>query len=67
MTTWQGEVKGLMYSSKVSNADIAKAMGVTKEYVAMIFSGQRSPEGAEERIKRAVAEIIAERNEKNDS
>ena len=64
MTTWQGDLKGQMYTYKVSNADIANVLGVTKEYIAMVFSGRRNPEGAEERFRRAVAEIIAERNKK---
>ena len=64
---WQGDVKGMMYSNGITGEMLADKLGLTQGYVAQVFTGKRTPAGAEERFRRAVAEIIAERNEKNDS
>ena len=61
MTTWQGEVKGVMYSEGITNLDICEKTGLSKWYIAKLFSGKKVARDGEERIRKAVREIIEER------
>lgn len=65
MTNWQGEVKGIMYSNGITNIDIADKLGLSREYIAKLFTGKVLTPSAEDRIRSAVSEIIAERSGEN--
>lgn len=60
-TRWQAEVKGLMYQYGIKNIDVADRLGVTPVHVSRLFTGHYVGKDSEERIRRAVAEIIEER------
>lgn len=62
MSSWQAEVKGQMYASGIRNIDVAEKLGVTRRYMAQIFTGKRTPSDAEQRVRQAVTELIAERS-----
>lgn len=66
MATWQGEVKGIMYSEGITNREIAHKLELTESYISKLFTGKVRTVGAEDRIRTAVAEIIAERGEQDD-
>ena len=51
-----------MHVNKITQAQLAEKMGVTREYVTMILNGIKAPKDAESRINAAIDEIIAERN-----
>lgn len=62
MGEWIAEAVGKMHINKITQAQLAEKMGVTREYVVMILNGRKSPEDAERRIMQAIDEIIAERD-----
>ena len=51
-----------MHVNRITQAQLAKKMGVTREYITMILNGIKNPKDAEKRINAAIDEIIAERN-----
>lgn len=61
MSTWIATAVGKMHIHKVHQKALAAHMGVTEEYISMIFNGKRSPKNAEQRIMTAIDELIAER------
>lgn len=63
LAQWIGEIVGQMHSSKVSKAQLAEHMGVSREYVSMILNGHRCPAGAEERLRSAVRELVEKNKE----
>jgi transcriptional regulator with XRE-family HTH domain len=58
---WTGELIGKMHNNRINYDEIAAEMGVTKAYISMILNGSRNPEGAQERMEKAVDAIIARR------
>ena len=62
---WTGELIGKMHNNRISSLDLAKSMGVCKDYVSMVLNGKKTPKGAQERFEAAVDAIIAERREAN--
>lgn len=65
MDKWIATAVGLMHINKITQIQVAKKMGVTNDYVNMILNGKMSPKNAEERIMRAIDEILAERGDTN--
>lgn len=66
MDKWIATAVGLMHINKITQIQVAKKMGVTNDYINMILNGKLAPKNAEERIMRAINEIIAERGEQRD-
>lgn len=64
---WTGQLVGLMHNERITYADLAKELGVTKTYISMILNGSRKPAGIRERMRDAVNNIIQERNSAKDS
>lgn len=62
MDKWIADAVGRMHVHKVTQKDIATALGVTREYVNMILNGTKSPKHAKERINQAIDDIIAEKS-----
>lgn len=58
---WAANVAGKLYYHGIKQKDVAKKMGVTRQYVGMILKGEREPEGGRERIEAAVDELIKEK------
>lgn len=54
-------MKGLMHDYGISNLELAQKLDVTSGYVASIFTEKKNPPDREERFRKAVGEIIAER------
>lgn len=61
MDIWAANVKGKLYYHGIKQKDIAKKMGVTRQYVGMILKGEREPEDGRERIESALDELIKEK------
>ena len=55
---WTAELIGEMHLKRISKRQLAEKMGVTPEYLSMVLNGHREPEGAEQRFRAAVDEII---------
>ncbi len=58
---WTADVVGKMHLKKVTKKQLAEKLGVTPEYVSMVLNGHREPDGAEQRFRAAVDELIQER------
>lgn len=59
---WTGRLIGKMHNEKITYDDLAKALGITKEYVGMILNGKRKPNGIRKRMEEAVDAIIKRRS-----
>jgi hypothetical protein len=57
---WTGEVVGALHVHNRTCLDLAKKMGVNDKYLSSILNGHRSPAGAEQKIKAALAELLKE-------
>ena len=58
---WIGEVVGDMHIRKITANQLAAHMGVAPEYISMILNGHREPAGIEDRLRKAIEEIVANR------
>ena len=61
---WTGDVAREMHLHSVTIGELAEKLDIDRSYRGKVLNGQKTPAGAEERFRRAVAEIIAERNKK---
>lgn len=62
MEEWTGAVIGKMHNNKITFDMLANKMGVTKSYISMCLNCKRKPSLIQERIEKAIDEIIAERS-----
>lgn len=60
---WMGEVVGELHLHRLTYEDLGNKMGCTRAYVSMILSGARTPKNAEQTVRAALAELIAEREQ----
>ena len=58
---WIAEVVGLMHIHGISQTELAERLGVCRNYVNKLLNEKETPKGAEERIKKALGELIAEK------
>jgi len=58
---WCGDLVGKMFRNKVTRQDLADELGVTKQYVSMLLNGERTTEGARERLENAYNTILEKR------
>ena len=58
---WTAEFVGKMHLHNVSQIEIAKKLGCTREYVNAVLNGRRAPQNAERTFRAALDEIISER------
>lgn len=49
-----------MHINKITNRMLAKHLGLSEEYISMILNGKKEPKGAEERIMKAIEELVKE-------
>lgn len=59
---WTGEVIGELHVNGLEIRALAKKMGVSPEYASKILNGHKIPKNAEEKVKTALNELIAEKN-----
>ncbi len=59
MDNWIAVVVGKMHIYRITQIELAKHMGVTNDYISLILRGKKTPKGAEERITKALDELIA--------
>lgn len=58
LAQWIGDFVGRMHRSRVTITQLAKEMGVTREYLSMILNGHREPSGVEQRMGEALDSIV---------
>ena len=59
---WTGDIVRDMHLNNISIGSLADRVGITREWAGKVLHGQRTPAGAEEKFRRAVEEIIRERD-----
>lgn len=57
---WTGEIVGKMHLHRISQVQLADALGYTPEYVSTVLNGKRSPKDAEARFRAAVDDLTAQ-------
>ena len=57
---WTGDLVGLMHNKKITFAQLAEKLGLSREYVSMVLNGHREPAGAEQKFRDAVNELVSE-------
>ena len=60
---WTGEVLGEMHLNSISAQELSRKMGIHPKYFSAIMNGHRKPEGAEEKVRAALNELIREKTE----
>lgn len=58
MEKWIAKVVGEMHVNKISITALAEKMGVSRGYASALLNGKRSPQGAKERITKAIQDLI---------
>lgn len=60
---WTGEVVGAMHVNKIRAKDLAKRLNYNEKYLSTVLNGHKTPKCAEQKIKAALAELLAENDE----
>lgn len=58
---WTGEVKGTMHIYEITAYELAKRAGISQTYLSSLLNCSRRASGAEFRIRKALMEIVEER------
>lgn len=67
LAQWIGDFAGRMRLHRVTITQIAKEMGVTREYLSMILNGHREPPGIDKRVNDALDNIIEKKSAEAES
>ena len=59
---WTAKLVGQMHMRRISQRQLAERLGITPAYVSMVLHGHRAPPGAEDRFRRALAELISQQD-----
>ena len=62
MEQWIETVIGKMHVNKITQSDLAAALGIRRDYLNKILNGNISPKGAKERILNVLEKMVDERN-----
>lgn len=58
LAQWTGDFVGRMHRHRVTITQLAREMGVTREYLSMILNGHREPDCIEQRMNDALDNLI---------
>lgn len=61
-TEWTGRIVGLLHTHRITQARLAKEMGVTAQYVSMVLNGKKTSKGIENRMEAAIQAITESHN-----
>ena len=65
MEKWIESAVGKVHVDKIAQGELAKRLGIRRDYLSKILNGSISPKNAKERISTALNEIISDRKCKN--
>ena len=60
---WTGQVVGIMHNNRISYQQLADKLNWHVKYLSAVMNGKRTPAYAEEKVRNALAELLAESNE----
>jgi len=60
---WTAEIVGQLHAHRIKQADLAAYLGWSAEWLSAILNGRREPKNAEQTVRAALAELIAEREQ----
>lgn len=60
---WTGDVVGEMHTHRIKKEEMAAALHWHPKYFSRVINGHKRPVGAEQKIRAALAQIIADREE----
>ena len=58
---WTGDIVALLHLHGITRIELAEKLGQHPKYVLAVLNGKRAPEGAEEKFRAAVDELIKEK------
>jgi predicted urease superfamily metal-dependent hydrolase len=58
---WTGDIVAIMHTKHITGIKLAAHLGYHPKYVSAILNGHKAPKNAEEVFRKAVAEIISQR------
>lgn len=58
---WTGEFIGEMHNNNITAKEFAFHIGMHPKYVSRVLNGKRTPKGAEQKFRTALAEMIQKR------
>lgn len=64
LAQWTGDVVGIMHTHKITAKQLAERLSWNDKYLSSVLNGKREPKDAEAKVRAALDELIAERNEK---
>lgn len=64
---WTGEFVGRLHTHRVSQQELADALGVSRQYITMILNGWKTPTGAKGMLEEALLKVLEKRERKEDN
>lgn len=61
---WTAEIVGILHANRIKQTELAEHMGVTPQYLSMVLNGKREPDGAEQKARDALKQLLSEQPEK---
>lgn len=63
---WTGELIGKMHNAGVTSRELAERLGYSRGYISMLLNSKRGKPNAQEELEAAFAEILKEKEKKDD-
>lgn len=60
MEKWIGDCIGKMHIHRISQEQLARELGIRRDYLCKILNGKEKPNGARERIVQAIDRLLKE-------
>lgn len=58
---WTGEIVGALHVYGVTAKELAEKLGYNSKYLSSVLNGHKTPRGAEEKVRKALNELLGER------
>lgn len=62
---WTGDIVGKMHNYCISYDELSEKLGYAKGYISMVLNGHRNPKNAEQTFRKALDELIKEKEKTN--
>ena len=59
---WTAEIVAKLHLQGITRRELADELGVTAQYVTMVLNGKKSSAGMEERMTKAISDIVERRS-----